>query len=191
MTVNGLGTSLLLGTNTYTGSTTILSGTVPLSSNVAFGTPGPLGNSTNPIFIGDSSGSNSAALVTSGAFTVSRNLTIQAGSAGTATLSGNSANLSTFSGNITLNKNVTLNQLIGGTANFTGIVAGPFGVTVGSTGNGTVALSGLNTYTGSTTFGNGTLQVSTLANGGIASSLAPPATPPATWFSATPPPISR
>ncbi len=124
-----------------------------------------------------------------GAFTVARPLTVQAGSNGTLTLGGNTANSSTFSGAVSLSNNLTVSQATSGTLSITtgGITAGSAGtktvnfagpvaitdsVVIGN-GSGTVAvtnsggtttLSATNTYTGATSVTGGTL----LVNGSLA-----------------------
>ena len=81
--MTGTGTLGFTASNTYVGTTTILSGT--LTVNLA----GGLGNATNAVFLGDTSGSNSAALLGTGTATTPQNITVQAGSSGLAFLGGN------------------------------------------------------------------------------------------------------
>ena len=162
VTVTGISseTVTLNGTNTYTGNTAILSGTVLVGANVTPGQAGPLGNATYTVLLGDYTGStNSAGLLTNGAFTVSRNILARFGNSGTETIGGATANPSTFTGNVELNHNLVLNQFAGGTANFTGNFSALSGLISGSTGSGTVQLAGTNTYNGNTTISNGTLQL--------------------------------
>ena len=81
----GIGSLTLSGTSTYSGNTTIKSGTLLAGASVSNATAGPFGNSTNAILLGDTTGSNSAALLLpTGGFTFGRNIVIQAGSSGTA-----------------------------------------------------------------------------------------------------------
>ena len=61
---------------------------------------GPLGNSSNPIFLGDPINGNNTALLGGGTFTISRDIQIL-GTSGTITLGGNAAVNPTFSGNLT------------------------------------------------------------------------------------------
>ncbi|MEZ0276919.1 MAG: autotransporter-associated beta strand repeat-containing protein, partial [Roseimicrobium sp.] len=59
-----------------------------------------------------------------------------------------------------------------GSSVFAGVIANGAGtITMQKLGTGTIALTGLNTYTGGTIISNGTLIVTNLANGGLASSL--------------------
>ena len=125
------------------------------------GANGPLGNSNNPVFIGDSVGSNSAALLTNVTGTVSRDIATLGNTtnAGTITL-GAAANLSgTYTGNLTLSRDLTLQSPSANfeTFNFANSgqgITGPWNVTVLSNGNGSTAQAFLgtnNTFTGNLT----------------------------------------
>jgi hypothetical protein len=93
----------------------------PVSANDA------LGNAASAVLVGDTTGTANALLLTNGAFTVSRNITVQAGNTGTTTLGGSTDNNSSFTGNIVLGKNVTLQSTTTG-ANAvtfsTGVISG-------------------------------------------------------------------
>jgi len=85
---------------------------------------------------------------------------------GSATTSGNW----TFSGSgMTLTANSTFNVNAGSTASIGNIISGAFSLTKAGTGN--LTLAGANTYSGVTTLAGGVLEVATLANDGVASSL--------------------
>jgi autotransporter-associated beta strand protein len=109
------------------------------------------------VLVGDTGGILNASLLAGGGFTIGRNITVQSGSSGTATLGGNTAAVSTFSGDIALNKSTILTAATGGEAIFSGTISGGFGIT--KTGDGTVTLSHANTYTGGTTLNQGTLKL--------------------------------
>ncbi len=86
--------------------------------NVAQGTllagaTGALGNAMYTI-VGGRGGSSDAALLTSAAITIDKDIHVQSGSSGTASLGGNAAVNSTFSGAINLNRNVQVTQVAGG-----------------------------------------------------------------------------
>lgn len=158
----GTSTFVLSGSGSnYTGTTSVLGGTLIVGSNAPSGSNGALGNASSAVLVGDTSGDDDASLLTGGAVTIGRAVTVQAGSSGTVTLGGNAASTSIFSGTITLNKEVVLSQVSGGTVSFNGAItdgAGSFGVT--KEGNGTVVLgSTTNNYDGATTINAGTLRL--------------------------------
>lgn len=80
----GLGTwTLMPGANpsTYTGTTKVLTGTMVLGDSVTVSTPGLLGNAATPIQVGDTATTGNgtgffAALMTNGAFTIDRDITL-------------------------------------------------------------------------------------------------------------------
>ena len=170
----GTGTQTLSGTSTYTGNTTVLSGALVAGTSVSNATSGAFGNSTQPIFVGDTNpaDNNAVALLTGGAFTISRNITLQSAGTGTVTLGGIAAANSTFSGNLTtLTSDLTLTSGFAGaggctTFNFGGndITDGGGGFNVTVTGVGNTLLSGTNAYTGNTTILSG----NTLVAGNVA-----------------------
>jgi autotransporter-associated beta strand protein len=83
---------------------------------------------------------------------------------GTLQIGNNSATGSLGTGTITDNGTLMFSRS-DSTANVTNIISGIGGVT--GNGSGTVTLSGANTYTGVTTFEEGTLSVASLPNGGV------------------------
>ena len=96
------------------------------------------------------------------------NFSIQgsAPASGSGTLGINEAGSATFSGNIVNNNQATLTAVSGGTATFSGGISGLGSVT--KTGEGTVTLSGANTYSGGTAISAGVLSV---GDGGTSGSL--------------------
>ena len=140
LTYDGGGTLTLTGANTYAGDTTVKSGTLVVGANAPSGSAGVLGNAVSAVLLGDTVGSLNASLLAGGAFSIGRNITVQSGSSGTATLGGNTAAVSTFSGNIPLNKSAILTAASGGEAIFSGVISG---VTLASPSpdSGTVTLS--------------------------------------------------
>jgi len=140
----GTGTLTLSGASTFGGTASILNGTVQIGATAAAGSSGPLGESVNPVLLGDVSGTNNASLLTGGAFNVGTNINVQAGSTGVATLGGATNNNSSFTGNIVLNKAVAIQSLSTG-ANAvtftTGTISGAGAIT--KTGTGTVVFGGM------------------------------------------------
>jgi len=189
----GSNTLTLGAANTYTGSTAISAGTLayginqatPTASAVTINATAASGaaaldlagyNSTlNAItFGGTNSGANAANTLSTGAgtLTLSGNVTYS-----TATLPANDPGTATISGKLDLgganrtfavaDSSNTTNEL-----NISALVSvtGSFGVT--KTGNGTLTLSNTaNTYTGTTAFSGGIVNVASLASGGTASSI--------------------
>jgi fibronectin-binding autotransporter adhesin len=186
-TVQGTGALTLSGDNiAMIGGVTLSTATsqnpkLNINSATAIGT-GTLsfggGGASDPVTINNTSG-GAVALTTTNAMTLNRNFTFTGSNSlnlgnGTATLggmtTGSSRSISVGSNTLTLAGIVT--ETTPGTSNF--------GITLG--GNGTLALTNAaNTYTGKTVIGNNVgsslrLQVSKLANLGVASSLGAPAT---------------
>ncbi len=176
---------VLNAANTYTGNTNIKAGTVYVGANAPSGSAGALGNSSNAVTLGDSSGTANASIYTNGAFTVGRTIEVRSGNTGTSTIGGNTAATSTYSGNINLGtasgtfRDVTLVAATGGSVEFSGVinentsVLGNGNVTIGTpTQTGTVRLSGTtNGYGGVTTINGVTLEVTELDAGGAESSI--------------------
>jgi fibronectin-binding autotransporter adhesin len=183
----GAGTWTLSGANTYAGGTTIKAGTILAGNNAALGTGAAL--------LGDTTGTSAASLLTNGAFTIANNITVQSGNTGLMTLGGNTANASIFTGTIALGtttKDATFVALAGGSVDFQGVISdgssNNSNVTIGdATHSGTVKFSNVaNTYSGTTTIGNGaTLEVTKLANGGSNSSMGNSGTSAAAGSAAT------
>ncbi|MFB9090035.1 beta strand repeat-containing protein, partial [Flavobacterium paronense] len=156
---NGTGILRLSNTNTYTGNTELdngelwieTTGNAIANNNIFLGNGGLLGNTTK-IFLSKSDGGT----------TFSRNITINAGNAGTRVIGSlNTTNTNTFSGNIVRSSNQPLTIEVvntGGTVAITGDINGSGTVT--KTGLGTATFSGTNkTYSGATTVSAGTLRV--------------------------------
>jgi len=155
--VNESGNNTLSGTNTYTGGTTVSAGTLTLAhaTNTLEDT-GAVTVSGGILDIGACSDTVGALIISSGSIT---------GSSGT--LTGSSYTASNTSGTTTISAN------LGGSAALT------------KTGNGTLTLSGANTYTGVTTIDAGKLVVSSLGDGVAASALGTAGLAPANLVLAT------
>jgi fibronectin-binding autotransporter adhesin len=161
------------GNNTYTGTTTVNANALVIGNNNALGA----GNST--VFVGATSGTTTPSLLTSSGITFSRNVQVNSG-AGAVRLGGAPGQSSSiWSGNIALNRDVNISA---GNGSPTGIVDFQGGFVDGTDPNnafissnitkiegGTVKLSSLNTYSGSTTVNAGAL----LVNGSLSASVNP------------------
>ncbi len=144
--------------NVYTGTTNIISSVVIAGNANAFG------NAVNAILLGATSGTGNSGLYATGGITIARDITVQAGSSGTATIGVNGSTTATFSGNITLNKRVVLaggSNSNGQFVNFSGVISGAQAIDITGTnslGDG-VILSNANTYSGATTIASGRLKL--------------------------------
>ena len=143
----GNGQSYLHGTNTYTGGTELGFSTVPFSGTVNFNNGSAFGSGTITLWTHGTGGQ----LVLEGASAVTVPNDVAVASATTNNIVGNTAGL-TFSGNWSLGANLlTLGAgtTVGKQTIISGVVSGSAGLTVYN--SGTVVLSGINTYTGTTT----------------------------------------
>ena len=170
---NGTEGRLLLsnGNNSYGGSTNIFGGELWLSANATSGAGNTvLGSGSAPVELGKNSGTDNVSLMAAAAITIARNIIVLSSNTGTATLGGVTAHAAIFSGAITLGTNTTTGHALtlraaeGGSVTFSGVIADPAGLTgakgaITKAGNGTVVLSGANTYAGTTTVNAGVLSV--------------------------------
>ncbi|MFA7238153.1 MAG: autotransporter-associated beta strand repeat-containing protein, partial [Phycisphaeraceae bacterium] len=107
-------------------------------------------------------------LLTDGAFTIARNINVNANGAGTTRIGGNSAHASIFSGTVSLAKGLTVTAATGGSVDFSGDISGGGGFGVTKEGAGQVIFSAAKSYTGTTTVTDGVLAVnSTLASSNV------------------------
>jgi autotransporter-associated beta strand protein len=177
---SGTGTLSLSGSNSYTGNTTISGGVLQISNANALGAGGA-GNATTISTGGelalqgnitvsgetlDHNGGGSGFLRNvSGNNTWNGDITIGAGNSRIRSDAG----LLTIGGNITMNSSPIFEGV--GNTTVSGIVSGANILTIGGNNEGTVTLSGLNSYTGETVVSRGTLSVNTLKDFGTDSSV--------------------
>lgn len=180
----GDGTLTLSNTSSnFTGGVTVEEGTLAVTVTIGASGNSALGHSSGgAILVGAVTGTSDAELlaITPG-ISVGRDIEIQdAGiTSGTRGVGGsNTTGAVTFSGGLHMNnRSATLLAASGGVVEFSGIISGTTtsaGLIKGGTGTagqGTVILSGINTYTGPTRVLNGTLQVNANAPHAIAGAL--------------------
>jgi fibronectin-binding autotransporter adhesin len=169
------GTLTLSNSNTYSGLTSVLGGTLAVAVAAPSGANGALGNATSAMLLGDTSGSANAGLQLTSTGTFGRNITVQAGNTGTATITGSASSATaTVSGNVVLGStlggtptghNLTLNAGSFDTLNMSGSIQDPASSGVVSpgvvtvSGSGTaVELAGSSSFTGGVIV-NGALRV--------------------------------
>ncbi|MBB5035635.1 autotransporter-associated beta strand repeat-containing protein [Prosthecobacter vanneervenii] len=172
-------TLTLSGTNTYTGVTMIGGGgTLSISSLGNGGSASGIGAATNAAGNIEFSSVNATLKYTGAATSTDRLFSIDAGAGAVIDASGTGAINFTNTGAMGLTPGGASARSLTLTGSNTGnntlaAAIGESGVTtsVSKTGNGTWLLTGANTYTGATTISGGKLVVSSLADGGSASSI--------------------
>ncbi|MBZ9806239.1 autotransporter-associated beta strand repeat-containing protein, partial [Mesorhizobium sp. ES1-6] len=146
----GTGKVVLTGSNTYTGATTVSQGTLSINSVANAGSASAIGaasaNSSNLVIQGATLEYTGGTTSTDRGFTIARS---GAATSGTISVTNAASNLT-----------------------FSGQVVSPDGANFVKDGAGTLTLAGTNSsYTGTTTVNGGTLGVTSLANGGVNSSI--------------------
>lgn len=133
--------------------------------------PGAFGTGTTAIVMGDaSSGAATKALLTGGAFSIGRDITVTGtatGGTGVTTLGGNTNDNSLFSGAVALGATTQLTSVTTGSnaVTFSGVFSGSGGLS--KIGAGTVKLTGANSHTGDTQVSAGTLLINNTAGSGL------------------------
>lgn len=161
--------------NSFTGAILWQGGTLAVGGNAPSGANGVLGNSTSAVVVGANTAvSGTAAMLTTGAYTVGRNINtrIPGGSTTQVVVIGgeHTTGTSTYSGAIGLGRTTVLTAASGGQVDFTGVISTVSGTAgINKSGDGIVRLTGSNTYTGGTTVSAGTLLVSNSAGSGVGS----------------------
>ena len=164
----GTGTQTFSGTNTYAGTTSIQNGTLSintiknLSTSSAIGAPTTAANGT--IAIG--SGATGATLKYTGSGDTTNRIIDLAGTTGGATIDQSGTGLLKFTSNLAAtgggDKTLTLQGSTAGSGEISGIIKDNSSsniTSVSKAGTGAWTLSGVNTYTGTTTISGGTLAI--------------------------------
>jgi autotransporter-associated beta strand protein len=135
--------------NDYLGSTKVLAGTVSINVDAVNNTPGALGNSSAPVFVGDTAGNSNASFnINVDGVTMARNMIVQAGSSGAKTIGTTvTSGSASYLGSVTLQDNALLSSG-GATTLFSGDFSGTGGLALA--GSGTLTLSGIGSYAGPT-----------------------------------------
>jgi len=163
------GTISLNGANTFDSLLIWRAGTLELGSSSA------LGAATNALQIGTTTaGSSDAYVLTTGAYTVSRNITVSATTTSSAHTIGGSqtSGTSVYSGTVTMNAHpggFRLTAATGGTVDFSNTISGSNSAdSITKVGGGVVRLtqSTGNTYVGGTTVSAGTLLINNSTGSG-------------------------
>ena len=177
LTKSNSGTWVLAGLNTYSGITTLSQGELSVNTLANGGLASSIGASTSAasnLVIGTSSINATIAYTGSGVST-DRLFTIN--TTGIATINASGTGALTFSnpGNLVSSASSSGTLVLTGTgdATLTSILTNPSSGTtaVKKMGAGTWTLSGLNSYTGSTSIEEGVLSISVLSNGGVVSGI--------------------
>ena len=150
--------------NSYPGSTKIYAGTASLSVDALNGS-GAFGAAATAVQLGNTSGNSNATLnINVAGVTMGRSVLVQSGSSGLKTIGTTiSSGTATYSGDVTLQDNATLNAATGSSELFSGNFTGTGGLTLG--GGGTITMSAVNSYSGTTTLTGGTLNLNAKALG--------------------------
>ncbi len=158
LTKVGNGTLVLSGANTYTGATAVTAGIVSITNAAA------LGGGTGVTTI-----STGATLAVNGSgLTVAENITLNGGGVSNLGAIQNTGGSNTLTGNLTMTADATIGSSAGTTLTATGTIASSGGAyNLVKADAGTLVLTGVNTYTGTTTVRNGTLSLNTNAPIGV------------------------
>ncbi len=129
-----------------TGQLTVQAGTLKIDTINNAGSNGELGNNALSVILGSAGGNTGTLEYTGGSASSTKKFTMASGGTGAFQI-----------------------DAAGATLNLSGVIDGSGGL--GKTGSGTLVLSGANTYTGTTTIGEGSLSASNIVVGGGNSSL--------------------
>jgi fibronectin-binding autotransporter adhesin len=172
LTKSGTGTLYLNGASTYSGGTVIKSGSVRVGVSASLG--------SGTVTLGSAGGGSASLISNLAGYTYANNINVVSGSGGTLTLGSDSTGSfnSTFSGAISVGDNLTVTTAApsGNRLSFTGVLSGTGNIT--KTGTGELRLTNDNTWTGSLTISQGSVNLTntgelrfSLADGGVSNQI--------------------
>jgi len=162
----GAGILELTGLNTYTGDTKIINGTLSVS-NIGAGNSN-IGNASTAVVLGFTGGTKGTLSYTGNSVNYTRGFTVTSGG-GQVDVTTAGQLLTIGTGNVAVATSGTFTVGGPGDTAVTSLITG--GGNLAKTGTGTLTLSGLSTYTGTTTIQNGIVSASNIVVAGSASNL--------------------
>lgn len=146
----GAGELVLNSSKSYTGVTRVKAGTITISASVSSGSDGPMGNATDCLLLGDTTGSSDATFkIDTDSVTMGRCITVRGSSSGSKYIAASGSG--TISGEVNVDETVSDKVYVdvsdGKTLTMSGIVNGSGGGKIRKTGGGTLVFSSSGDHT--------------------------------------------